>query len=533
MAPPMFRAYKNTHGFILNLTLLFCAALFLTSCSGVMGGFYSGPKSSKAPANLLQEKEILAQSNQRDLFLTQDGTLIRRQDFLTTPQVEEQANNTVQTEQLEPTSSFFEPSNNSSNKKNFSEVIAQYNDRGQVEEGPVVPYNEIKTNEKVKVAILLPLTGQNKEIGQAILNAAQMALFDIAGDYFELIPRDTKGTQTGAHEAAMSAVNSGARLFLGPLFASSTRAVKNVARQNGIKIITFSTDWTLADKNTFVMGFTPFDQVRRVMSFAAEQGNVNQAVLAPYTTYGDVVTNIFSAYARRNNMIKPIMIERYRVGDENFNDLIRKFTVYDERVEALELAIADLEMIPEEQRTEFDINELARLKIQHTEGELPFDAILMPMAGVEIREVTSALKFYDVDLKKARFLGTGLWDDPSIYNEISMYGSWYAAPDPSNRQSFEDQYVKIYGKKPPRIATLGYDATALVAVLSRQAIINNFNDSFSHSNLTNPNGFAGIDGIFRFSNNGVVERGLAVMEITKNGPVIVSPAPKTFQFQRL
>ena len=519
--------YKNYKFF--NIALCLIAFLFIASCSGAgsFGGF-GGPSSSKAPANLLQEKEVLAKSSQDDLYLTEDGTLISRDDFVGEPNFPKR-DRTVRSEPLDDVR---DNTTNQNDNLTFSDVVAQYNNRGTVEKGKVVPYNQIVAQEKVKVAILLPLSGQHKEVGQAILNAAQMALFDIAGDYFELIPRDTKGTTQGAQEAAYSALQNGAKLFLGPLFASSTRAIKDLARQNDVKIVTFSTDWTLADRNTFVIGFTPFDQVKRVMTYAAEQGNANQAVLAPYTAHGDVVTNIFSSYARRNDAITPIMIERYRVGDENFNDLIRKFSVYDERVEILEKEIAELEAIPEKDRTEFDMNELARLKIEHTSGELPFDAILLPMAGVEIREVTSALKFYDVDLNKARFLGTGIWDDPSVYNEISMIGSWYAAPDPSNRDYFEQKYRKIYGSKPSRIASLGYDSTALVAVLARQAIVNKSSNIFSNSSLTNPNGFAGVDGIFRFSNNGLVERGLAIMEITGNGPKVISPAPSTFQSQR-
>lgn len=503
----------------LSLFVMLGMALLLIGCSNSVDNFLNVSKASEQPpANLLASKDVLASNENQDLWLAETGEILPENRIIEqSPQL--RSNKDIAIERF--------PKGDIQ-----TDTVTYRNDQNRVEQTKAVPYEDINRAQKIKVAILLPLSGEHEKVGRAILNAAQMALFDIAGDYFELIPRDTKGSVKGAEQAAISAVNNGAKLILGPLFARNARAVKPVARKNDLKIITFSTDWTLADRNTYVMGFMPFDQVQRVMRFAAEQGLVDQAALAPYTAYGDVVTRTFSAVANRTPLINPVMIERYRAGDENFNDLVRKFTQYDERVLQLEEAIAEIEIIPEEERTEDEMNELARLKIQHTEGDLPFQAIVLPMGGTEVRAVTSVLKFYDVDLSRARFLGTGLWDDPSIYNEVSMRGAWYAAPSPKNRASFETKYQSVYGEKPLRIATLGYDATALAAILARQDIVSGDRNFYDYEDLTNPNGFVGLDGIFRFSGNGLVERGLAVMEITKRGPRIISPAPKTFQFER-
>lgn len=502
-------------------------SLFLVQCAGGTPWSHSG-SSANPPADLLKEKEVIASNNTGDLWIAEDGRVLTKQDFVEYPVPSQNdstaGNNDYVTRQQIPT-----PSATMQNGVEQTAYVKSYVQEGEITQGNVIPYTDIKKLDKIKVAILLPLSGRHEAIGQSLLNAAQMALFDVAGNYFELIPRDTKGTVEGAKEAASTAIQNGASFILGPLFADNARAIKPLIREANIKMITFSTDWKLAGYDTYVMGFMPFDQVRRVMLFAATQGHVNQALLAPYSPYGNAVSETFKQVARYYPQVKTTMIERYRLGDENFNDLVRKFTSYDDRVNNLHDAIADLEMIPESQRTDFDINELARLKIQHTEGELPFDSILLPIGGTEIRELTSILKYYDVDLNKARFLGTGLWDTPAVYSEVSMQGSWFAAPAPDKRAKFEKEYQEIYGQKPPRLASLGYDATALVAVLSRQSYTRGRESLFSTTSLTNPNGFAGIDGIFRFARNGLVERGLAVLEVTPSGPKVVSPAPTTFQ----
>ena len=494
-------------------------SLFLVQCGGGMPWSHSN-SSANPPADLLKEKEVIASNNTGDLRIAEDGRVLTKQDFIEYPNDMHSVSMRSTQQEYVTRESIPTPS-----AENFKSYIQE----GEVTQGTVVPYTDTKKQGKIKVAILLPLSGQHEKIGQSLLNAAQMALFDVAGHYFELIPRDTKGTIEGAQQAASTAIQNGASFILGPLFADNARAIKPIARSANVKMITFSTDWKLANSDTYVMGFMPFDQVRRVMLFAASQGHIKQALLAPYSPYGNAVSETFKQVSKYYPQVQTTMIERYRLGDENFNDLIRKFTSYDDRVNNLHEAITDLEMIPEAQRTDFDINELARLKIQHTEGDIPFDSILLPIGGTEIRELTSILKYYDVDLNKARFLGTGLWDTPSVYNEVSMQGAWFAAPAPDKRVKFEREYRDIYGETPPRLASLGYDATALLAVLSRQSFTRGPESLFSTESLTNPNGFAGIDGIFRFSRNGLVERGLAVLEVTQKGPKVVSPAPATFQ----
>jgi hypothetical protein len=156
---------------------------------------------------------------------------------------------------------------------------------------------------------------------------------------------------------------------------------------------------------------------------------------------------------------------------------------------------------------------------------IPFDAILIPEGGNRLKSVAPLLPYYDVDPEKVHFLGTGLWDEPGLGTEPALNGGWYAAPPPGARADFDQRFRAVYKRPPPRLATLAYDATALAAVLARNAN----GPDFSAAALTNPSGFAGVDGIFRLRPDGLIQRGLAVLEVHRNGNTVVSPAPTTFQ----
>lgn len=337
----------------------------------------------------------------------------------------------------------------------------------------------------VKVAILLPLSGPQANVGQAMLQSAQLALFDIGYNNFELIPRDTAGTTSGAKNAANAAINDGAQIILGPLFANSVRAVKSVAQPRGINVIAFSTDWTLADSSTYIMGFMPATQVNRVTQYATQSGYKNFAVIAPNDKYGNLVTSQFEKQARAsgasiNNMI------RFKPGDPDV------------------------------------INEIAKLKGGN------FQAVFMPVGGSQTEMISSALSYNKLMPNQIKRIGTGLWDDPRIADQANMQGAWFAAPSPNARRSFESKYVSTYGQKPPRLATLAYDATALTATLAKNGFDKNGVPAFNSMAITNEVGFAGVDGVFRFNSNGLIERALAVLEI-RNGQIIeVSPAANGF-----
>jgi branched-chain amino acid transport system substrate-binding protein len=338
--------------------------------------------------------------------------------------------------------------------------------------------------ETSRVALLVPLTGQGAEMGQAMLNAAQLALFDVAGDTFELLPRDTRGTPQGAAAAARDAIASGANLIIGPLFSSSVASVRPVAQQARIPVLAFSNDWTQAGENVWVLGLAPQEQVRRVVGYAQSQGLRRFGALVPRTPYGEAVAiSLGDAAARQGGQV--VRVERY---DQNAADLTPT------------------------------VRSLAGA------GPAAYDAVMLPEGGQRLLSVAPMLPLYELDPQRVKLLGTGQWDEPTTGREPTLVGGWYAAPDPSGRSDFEERYEEFYGARPPRLATLAYDAAALAGRLAQFGAA-----GFQPDTLTDPSGFRGMDGIFRLLPGGAVERGLAVLEVTPEGPRIVDPAPASFE----
>jgi ABC-type branched-subunit amino acid transport system substrate-binding protein len=353
------------------------------------------------------------------------------------------------------------------------------------EEPPALPQRADKYfgAEVTKVGLLLPLSGDSKDVGQGMLDAAQMALFDMGKKDIVLVPVDTGSAPEQAVQAARQALDQGAQIVLGPLFSTSTQAMAPIARSAGVSVISFSNDPAVAGGGVYVMGFTVGPQVARVTSYAISQNMRNFAVIAPNSSYGQTVVGVMEETARaQGGQVQSGFF------DAQAPDVTAQVTAFAQSVRGAQ-------------------------------------AVMVPVGGARLSTVAPLLAVRGLDPRQVKYLGTGLWDVPNIWREGALLGAWYAAPPPEARLDFEKRFNDTYGHRPPRLATLAYDAVALVGALSasRQG------PDFSGQAIANPNGFAGLDGIFRFGPDGMVQRGLAVLEITRDGVKTVSPAPTSFQ----
>lgn len=389
-----------------------------------------------------------------------------------------------------------------------------------IEDMEPVPGTATDPNALQRIALLVPLSGNAAQTGEALLNAAQMAVFDVADDRLVLQPYDTAGTPEGAQGAAALALAQGARLMIGPLFASSAQEVAPQARAGGVNMITFSTDASVAGDGVYVVGFLLREQVRRVVEHARAQGMQRFAALAPDSNFGRLMVDAYTDAVRRMGGTVT-RVETYDPNDtSNLAGVVQRLGDYDQRRAELLRQRAELEARDDAASSAA----LRRLEALETIGELPFDALLLPEAGNAVREVAAMLPYYDIDTSQVKLLGPMLWSDPALAREPAMVGAWYPAPPPESHADFERRYQRAFGERPPVIAALAYDTTALAAVLARSG----GPAPFSQETLTNPSGFAGYDGLFRFRTDGTSERGFAVMEIRPGGNVLVGPAPESF-----
>jgi branched-chain amino acid transport system substrate-binding protein len=411
---------------------------------------------------------------------------------------------------------------------------------------------------EVRVGLLLPLSGAAEALGRDMLDAAQMALFDVGDNDLALLPRDTGGTPAGARRAAQEVVGEGAEVILGPLFGQAVSAVRPIAAAADIRVLAFSNDASVASGNTFLLGFRPEEQVRRVVRYAvASRALVPPEPPLPGAPSGQAIPSASLPLDREGfdrpafglsepriaglapddpygatalEALREVTIASGgRLGETLFyppagadpSPVVRRIAAYDQRAAALEAERARLRQseTPEAEAA------LRALETRDTLGGPPFDAILLADGGDRLRSVASLLTFFDVDPATTRFLGTMRWQaDPRVLAEAALQGGWFAAPDPDNLAAFERRFRDIFGRSPDPLAALAYDATALAVVVARDL----GDRSFATDTLINAQGFAGATGLFRLRADGLTDHGLAVLEVSGGSTRTLEPAPSSF-----
>lgn len=337
----------------------------------------------------------------------------------------------------------------------------------------------------VRVALLVSrsATGNAGSTALAYRNAAELALKDFPNAGVELVVYDTGGKPETAQIAANAAVSEGAELILGPVFASEVRAVAPVARKAGVPVVAFSSDIAVAGSGVYLLSFLPAENINAIVDFANGRGKRAYAAIIPNDSYGAVVEAAFRQRVGATGG-RVVAIERYQL----------------DQIDIQTKAAS-----------------IARLGNQ-------VDALLMPGNADEVPLIASILSTSGMPASSVTYLGSGQWDDPRIYNNASLTGAFFPGPDRRGFDAFAQRYKAAYGAEPPRRASLAYDGVVLAAGLVRQF----GQERFSQSVLTNPNGFAGIDGVFRFLVNGSNQRRLSIFEISGSGPRIEQPAPRSF-----
>lgn len=340
----------------------------------------------------------------------------------------------------------------------------------------------------VKIGLLLPLSGQQGGLGRSLLQAAEMGLFEVGSERFTLLVEDT-ATAAGAEAAARKLLAGGAKVILGPVFGPEARRIAPIAQGARVPLLAFTNDRSAAQPGLYIMGVTPQAQVDRVVSYAVSQGKRRFAILSPASPYGTIVS---AAY--REAIVKyGATLAQMASYDPNSPD-------YTGTVEQLGLA---------HQRE-------------------PFDALMLPEGGAKLRQLAPLLPAFQIDPRSVTMLGTGLWaNDPALAQETGLAGGWYANVAPEKWQAFATRYQGIYGAAPDQRAGLVYDAITLVVALAQQAGPDAAPD-FNGPAMTNPNGFAGVTGVFRLNADGTVERSLAVIEVQPGGGFVKDAAQGTF-----
>lgn len=334
--------------------------------------------------------------------------------------------------------------------------------------------------EKVKVGVLVPMSGRHANIGQAMFNAAQQALFSNPNSRIELLIGNTQGHPEGASLAAQNVVNKGASIIVGPLFSSSTTAASRIAAPKGIPIISFSNDKSVQNRMTYTMGIEPGTQIRRIMQLARDRGYKRTAVVIPDNEYGAVIRRHISS--QPSGSYKVFV---YETGAFNFKQM----------AESIQTA-------------------------QCT-------AVLIPEGGRQLGAIVSSLSEHGIHNRSVKFLGSSLWDVPTTMSNPKLFGAWFATTPSDQRGKFYAAYKSTFGNVPPQIASLGYDViSSIISIVRKRSNPNRL----TINDLSESGKFNGITGQFSYASNGLVSRDLIVVELTSSGPKVIEQSGKGFDF---
>lgn len=336
--------------------------------------------------------------------------------------------------------------------------------------GPGLPTD----TDRHRVALLVPQTGPNADVGTAIANATTLALLDSRTERVRITTYDTA---LGAAAAARQAVADGNKLILGPLLSEDVTAVAPIARDAKVPVLSFSNDSGVAGNGVFIMGFVPGQSVERVVAFSRAKGHQRFGALVPKNVYGDR-----SAAA-------------FRAAVSQAGGTLVAVESYDRSATALTGAARRLA----------------------NAGAM--DAVLIADSGGNAIRAVPVIK----TTGNKQILGTELWNtDAALGSNAVMRGSWFASVSDGLYGQLATKYRTRFGKAPYRLASLGYDSVLLTVRIARDW---KPGTNFPANRLLAADGFGGIDGIFRFSNRGIAERALEVSEIGAGGFRVVDPAP--------
>lgn len=325
-----------------------------------------------------------------------------------------------------------------------------------------------------RVALLVPQSGINADVGTSIANATTLALLDSRTERVRITTYDTAN---GAAAAARKAVADGNKLILGPLLSEDVSAVAPIARAAKVPVLSFSNDTSVAGNGVFIMGFVPGQSVERVVQYARSKDQQRFGALVPKNVYGERSLAAFRA--------------------------------------AVTAAGGTLVATESYDRSALALTGAAR----RLANAGAMDAVLIADSGGNAVRAVPLIKSGG----DRQILGTELWNtDSSLGGSAVMRGSWFASVSDGLYGQLATKYRSRFGKAPYRLGSLGYDSVLLTVRIARDW---KPGTSFPAGKLLANDGFGGIDGIFRFNNRGIAIRSLEVSEVVAGGFRVVDPAP--------
>jgi hypothetical protein len=349
----------------------------------------------------------------------------------------------------------------------------------------------VDASQPVRVALLVPYGSGDpgrEQIARSLENAARLAQADLRNATVDLVVYPTAGTTAGGSAAASQAVAEGAKIIVGPLFSTATAGAQGPASAAGIDILSFSNNASVAGPNVYILGTTFENTADRLVAYGLARGTRNIGVVYPAGLEGETARNAVTAAVSGRGAT------------------LTTAQSYSLSVEGIQAAAGPI---------------AAALTQSGTDAVVLTDG---PTGGLAF--ISEALRGNGVT--GAQFLGMQRWDVSAETLAVpSLQGGVFAAPDPALVGAFAARYQNAYGESPHELAGLAYDGIAAVGALIAQAR-GQGGSPFSTQRLTQPQGFAGVNGPFRFNPSGRVQRNLAIIEVRGGQAVVTERAARSF-----
>ncbi|MGB1207807.1 MAG: penicillin-binding protein activator [Paracoccaceae bacterium] len=347
----------------------------------------------------------------------------------------------------------------------------------------------VSPDKPVRVALLLPQSDETAgPIAKSLENAARLAIADLQGVTIEMTVFDTAGQATQAAAAAQAAADSGAQIILGPFYAESANAAGRAVADEGLNVLSFSNNTSIAGGNVFVMGPTFQNTAERLLAFAQVQNRGATVVVHPDSVVGKFSRDAVQAAAT------------------NVGAQVVSTVGYPETVEGVAKTAQSVSSTVRSANAKSLF-----ITTDASNGAMPLLLQLLPENGV--------------DPKQIQILGLTQWDvRPDLFTYPGAQNAWFALPDQASLGAFAARYSTAYETGPHPRAGLAYDGIVAIGAL----VLSGRRDALSTEALTQPAGFRGASGVFRLKADGTNQRGLAIAAVIDEQMVILEPAPTSF-----
>ena len=342
-----------------------------------------------------------------------------------------------------------------------------------------------KTNEKsLNIGVLLPLSGDYKNVGESFLKAIQLALYDISNENIKIYPKDSKANALVAYQAAKEFEELGIKIVIGPIFYESLERIEEI---NNITFISFTNKTSKIPKNTISFGINIDSQIYALKKYFDKINISKTLLLSPKSEFTQQSKSVAS-----KDVLKFYRTYSYDENPKKITGEIEKITKYRERKKDLERRIKILEKSDLYKHQQ----ELKKLEQMHTLGKVNFDSVFVIDFGERLKSVLTSFYFVDVPKEEVSFFTINQWFDETFFNENAMQNLHFPSIDLDNLKKFNKKYFNFFKEKPNKVSILAYDALGLIYYCWYN---NNF--EFKKNYLYSKKGFKGLHGEFFIENN--------------------------------